>query len=116
MSEILEANIFFFITGIAVIIFTILLSVLLYHLIKILRSLRRVVDRIEAGSEVLANDIEQVREYFTERSLFARFLDAILGNKHAFESKEASHISGERKHTVHKDGVSRSELKIKGNE
>lgn len=81
MSEVLHANIFFFITGIAVIVFTMLLCVALYHAIKILKSVRRVMDRIEAGSEVIAEDLQSFRAYFAEQSPFARFLRAILGER-----------------------------------
>lgn len=62
MSEVLHANIFFFITSIAVVLFTILMCVLVYHLIKIVKSIRRIVDRVEAGSEVIAEDLENLRE------------------------------------------------------
>lgn len=62
MSEVLQANIFFVITSVAVVIFTLLVCVLVYQLIKIVKSIRRIVERVEAGSEVLAEDIENIRE------------------------------------------------------
>lgn len=62
MSEVLLANIFFMITAMAVVVFTVLVCVLVYHLIKIVRTIRRIVDRVEAGSEVLADDIEHIRD------------------------------------------------------
>ena len=61
MTEVLQANIFFIITSVAVVFFTLLLCVLLYHLIKIVKAIRKVVDRVEAGSEVLAEDIDNIR-------------------------------------------------------
>jgi len=61
MTEVLHANIFFFITSVAVVLFTLLACVLLYHFIKIVRSVRRIVERVEAGSEVLAEDIDNIR-------------------------------------------------------
>lgn len=61
MNEILHANIFFIITSIAVVLFTLLVCVLLYHLIKIVKSVRRIVERVEEGSEVIAEDIEHIR-------------------------------------------------------
>ena len=74
MDEVLHANIFFFITGIAVIVFTLLLSVALYHLIKILKTVRRIADRVEEGTMTIADDIEQLRTYVVEESFLARFL------------------------------------------
>jgi hypothetical protein len=114
MTEVLQANIFFFITGIAVIVFTALLCVALYHLIRILKSVRRVMDRIESGSEVIASDMEKFREYFLERSVFSRILGGILG-----ERSERTH--GAKKHAPANSKSSnrphaRTELKIKGEE
>ncbi len=80
MTEVLQANIFFLITGIAVIVFTLLLCVALYHLIRILKSIRRVVDRIEAGSEIIADDMAHFRAYFAEQSPIARFIRTVFGN------------------------------------
>lgn len=114
MSEILEANIFFFITGISVIIFTLILSIALYHLIKILKSLRRVMDRVEAGSEVIAADIEGIRSYFAERSLFARFLDGFLGKEQPVQRAPQKRTTQPVRTTERK--VLKTELKIKDGE
>ncbi len=81
MSEILQANIFFFITGIAVIVFTALLCVALFHVIKVLKSLRRIMERIEEGTEIIAEDLESVRAYFTEDGFFPRLLGSLMGSK-----------------------------------
>lgn len=83
MSEVLQANIFFFITGIAVIVFTMLLCIALYHSIKILRSVRKIVERIEAGSEVIAEDMSHLRQHFIEGSLIAKVIGAFLGTRGA---------------------------------
>ncbi len=74
MNEVLHANIFFFITGIAVIVFTFLLSIALYHLIKVLKTIGRIADRVEAGTETLSEDIERVRSYVFEESFLSRFM------------------------------------------
>jgi uncharacterized protein YqhQ len=65
MGEILQTNLFFFITGSAVIIITVFLTIVLYHLIKAVRSVRRIIERIEAGSEVLADDFDHMRNVVT---------------------------------------------------
>ena len=69
MTEILQANIFFFITSISVVIFTLLLCVAVYQVIKILKAVRRIMDRIEEGTEVLADDIENIRTSFNPSRL-----------------------------------------------
>lgn len=86
MSEVLQANIFFFITGIAVIVFTMLLCIALYHLIIILKSVRRVMDRIEEGSEVIAEDLQNLRTHFAEEGLFATVIRAFMGRRKVDES------------------------------
>lgn len=70
MSEVLHANIFFFIASLGVVLFIILTSIILYQVIKIAIAVRRLVERIEAGSEALAADMISVREYVTEKGTF----------------------------------------------
>jgi len=101
MSEILQANIFFFITGVAVIIFTLLLCVALFHIIKVLKSLRRIMDRIDEGTEIIAEDMQNVRAYFTEGGFFSRLLGSLMGRG---ESSKRRSARQEKK---------RTELKIK---
>jgi len=78
MGEVLQTNIFFFITASGVIILTIFLSIICYHVIKAIRSVRRIIERIETGSEVLADDLEHVRSVVKSTS---SMLSALLGLK-----------------------------------
>jgi hypothetical protein len=66
MNEILHANIFFVIASISTVIFSIILCMILYHVLKITKSLRSIIERIEAGSEVIANDVAHVRALIAE--------------------------------------------------
>jgi hypothetical protein len=61
MSEVLHANIFFFIASVATVIFCLFVCFILYHVHKIAQSVRRIVERIEAGSELIADDVAFVR-------------------------------------------------------
>lgn len=63
MNEVLHANIFFFIASIATLVFCIFVCLILYHVYKITRSIRRVMERIEEGSEVIAEDVALVRSF-----------------------------------------------------
>jgi hypothetical protein len=105
MSEVLHANIFFFITGIAVIVFSALLCVALFHIIKVLKSLRRIMDRIEEGTEVIAEDIQNVREYFTEGGFIGRFVSSLMGSSRGGASQ--------KDHKAGKSERKKTELKIK---
>ena len=80
MNEMLHANIFFFITGIAVIVFTTLLCVALFHFIKVLKSLRHIMERIEEGTEVIAEDMHHVREFFTQEGFIGRLITTLTGS------------------------------------
>jgi adenylosuccinate lyase len=95
MAEVLHANIFFFITGIGVIVLTVLVSIALYHFIKILTSVRRIVERVEAGTETLIEDIEDLRTYVMEESFLARFFHAVVGKKRAHTRTHESEDTGE---------------------
>lgn len=78
MTEILHANIFFFIASAATVIFSILVCVLLYQLIKIIKAIRAIVERIEAGSELIAEDLANVRTYVQNGSIFTKALGFIM--------------------------------------
>ena len=75
MTEIIQMDIFFFITSVAVVLFTLLLCIAVYQIIKILKGVRRIVERIEEGTEVLADDIDNIRTSFNP----ARLISFIMG-------------------------------------
>lgn len=66
MSEVLQTNVFFIITSISVIVLTILLSIVLVKVIRILGVLREVSERFRKGSEVLSDDIQTVRSFLAD--------------------------------------------------
>jgi len=79
MSEILQTNIFFIITSIAVLVFTLFVCVILYHVIKILKSIRKIVSRVEEGSELIGEDMSQLRSYVLEGSLVSQIMSFFVG-------------------------------------
>lgn len=79
MNEILHANIFFLIASIATVVFCILISVALYQLIKILKLVRQITERIEEASELVAEDVAHVREFVKNGGMFTRILGFIMG-------------------------------------
>jgi len=77
MEDVLKADIFFVITSVVTIIFGLLLCVLMYYIIRIARTIRRIVDRIDEGSEAIAHDIDELRTHLSFASLVA-FLSKIV--------------------------------------
>ena len=72
MDQVLHANIFFIIASVATVAFCILVVLILYQVFKVVRAVRRIVDRIESGSEQLAEDISSVRSFVARGSFLSR--------------------------------------------
>ena len=77
MTEILQANIFFFIASIATIVFSILACVAMYLVVKILISIRAIIARIEAGSDLIADDILAARAFVTSGGLISHLISFV---------------------------------------
>ena len=80
MSDILQTNVFFLITSIAVIVLTVLGVVVLWYVIGILREVKKIaakVNRVGAGVE---RDIEQLRAEFRQGSLSLVSLMSTVGH------------------------------------
>lgn len=74
MDELLHANIFFFIASAATVLFMLLGAIALYQVIKILKTIRTIVERVEAGSDQLAQDLTTVRSYVASGGIIARIM------------------------------------------
>jgi len=81
MNEVLHANIFFVIASVATVIFCILISLALWQLFKILRSVRAITERIEQASELVAEDVKEVRDFIKTGGMFSRFVSFVMGTK-----------------------------------
>ena len=79
MNEILHANIFFLITSVATVVFCILTSIILYQVIKIVQAIRRILERVEAGSEKIAQDVAHVRSLVGNGGVVSRVVSFVLG-------------------------------------
>ncbi|HEX4798994.1 MAG TPA: hypothetical protein VFV22_00455 [Candidatus Paceibacterota bacterium] len=89
MNEVLHANVFFFITSIAVIVFTALGCVVLIHCIKLLKSARRIVMRIEESTEIMHANVRDVHTRFSEGGVVGllRFIMFGSGSNNNTDSK-----------------------------
>lgn len=89
MTEVLHANIFFFIASVAVVLFVILVAIALYHVIKIVASLRRIVERVELGSERIVEDVEEVRKFVRDTNPIAQLLRFAMSFRNTNKSGRA---------------------------
>lgn len=74
MTEMLHAEIFFFITSVVTVLFGILGCIILYLVIRILASIRAILVRIEAGSDVIAEDIDAMRNFVAGGGLISHLI------------------------------------------
>ncbi|MCA9354678.1 MAG: hypothetical protein KC877_04120 [Candidatus Kaiserbacteria bacterium] len=81
MDEVLHANIFFFIASFATVVFCVFTCFILFQVYKIMKSLRAIIERIEAGSEMLANDVAHVRELVASGGIWSRVIQFIMGSR-----------------------------------
>lgn len=81
MAEVLQANVFFLITALAVTVFTVFLCVAMYFVIRILRSVRNITEKIELGSETIVEDVRQLRQYVAGGSLISQVLGLFVKSK-----------------------------------
>ena len=81
MNEILHANVFFIIASVATIIFCIIITMILFHILKLVKSVRRIVERIEDASEQVADDVAHVRTLFFNGGMIARVMTFMAGSR-----------------------------------
>lgn len=80
MSDILQTNIFFVITSVAVVVVTILVAVILVYVLYIVRNLKEMSDRLKEGSELLAGDFKELHEKIRNgNGGFKNVLSFVLG-------------------------------------
>jgi len=90
MNEILHANIFFIIASVATMAFAIMVSIAMYYFIKILISIRAILSRIEAGSDMIAEDITVVRNFIAGGGLISHLVSSFMGVSKKTPTKRAS--------------------------
>jgi uncharacterized protein YoxC len=79
-NSFLHADIFFFITTIAVVIFSVLLIIALTYLVRILRDIRKVVHTVEEEVEQIKGDVYDARIGIRESSMMKK-IKQFLGIK-----------------------------------
>lgn len=84
MNQLIQADIFFFLTSVAVILITVLVVVLLIYLVLIIRDFRGVSRKIKEETELIAMDINVAREHIRKegadiKSIFDYFKSFLPG-------------------------------------
>jgi hypothetical protein len=106
MNEILHANIFFVIASLATICFCVLISIVLYHLIKIMQSIRAILTRVEEGSEIIAEDLSHLRAAIMEGGIVARLIGLFFGSSKKSGPKRKRTFTRTSQHTHGKQETS----------
>lgn len=78
MDTLMKANVFFFVTTIAVVVFMILGAVALVYIIKILRSIKRTADKLGVEIENASVHADALYHKIAESFLF----NLLFGKKH----------------------------------
>lgn len=79
MDEILHANIFFIIASVAFVVMSIVGLVILWQLMKLVKTIRKIVDRVEAGSELIASDAAHMRQFVSQGGIFTKMIGIMMG-------------------------------------
>ncbi len=93
MNPVLQANIFFFISSIAVILIALLVIALLIFLVLILKDFRGVSSKIKQETDLIAMDIEAARDHIRKegadvKSIFDYFKKMVPGSVRRKAKKE----------------------------
>ncbi len=80
MEDIMKADIFFFIASIGFIVMSLLFAVILFYILKLVRTVQRITDRIEAQSEEISNDVNNFRSFMYKGGIFAAIV-GLLNNR-----------------------------------
>lgn len=89
MSDILQADIFFFIASFATVVFCIIVAMVLFQIYKITALIRRVLERLESASEVVAEDVANIRELVATGGFVSSIVGLIMGTKKRRKKKAA---------------------------
>ncbi len=78
MSETLLANLFFIITGSAILVAVAFLCLVLYHILRVVKMVRHTLERVQAGAELLVEDAKMLREQIANGSITGRVVTAVM--------------------------------------
>lgn len=104
MNETLHANIFFFITSVAVVVVTLMSLVILWYVIVILKEIRAIVSRVRKASENLERDIDFLRgEVKSTSARVVSIVGTVVSFATGFLSQNKKRTSAKRRFTKDTD-------------
>ena len=80
MDSLLHANIFFVITSVATVLFTVIIVIILYQVLQIVKIVRRILIQFEEGGKQLADDMAMIRSYVANGGVFTKLLGFFLSS------------------------------------
>lgn len=81
MEPVLKSEIFFFISSVAVILFTVVFIIFGFYLIKIMRNFSHISDKLKKGVDNASASLEEVGENIKESKLFSFIFGSQKKNK-----------------------------------
>ena len=81
MSEVLQANIFFYIASVATVIFFFLVALVVFEVYKIAKIVRKIMERVASASEVVAEDAARGRERVATGGILTTIFQLVFGAK-----------------------------------
>ena len=81
MSEVLQANIFFYIASVATVLVCIVVIMILFQVYKVMKTVRSILERIESASEVVAEDVAHVRKLVATGGIVSTIMGLVFGAK-----------------------------------
>lgn len=80
MNTLMKADIFFFITAIAVIILGILLAILVVYIIKISRDIKYISGKAKNEADLISQDLSDLRENVKEKGANLKYFFSFFSN------------------------------------
>lgn len=81
MSEVLQANIFFYIASVATVVFCIVVTMILFQMYKVMKVVRSILERVDAASETMSEDVAHVRKLVATGGLVSTIIGLVFGTK-----------------------------------
>src|SRR5581483_622493 len=80
MNDLIHADVFFFITSIAVIVLGLGMAVAMFYVVAILRDLREIVGKVRRASDHIEQDFEELRSQIKAEGARVRtIVDLVVG-------------------------------------
>lgn len=80
MESLMKQDIFFFITAIAVVVLTVLLAIAFWYILKILRDVKYIAGKAKTESELLANDLHELRDNVKREGAKVKHFGSFISN------------------------------------